>query len=117
MNAAEELREAARLLRERAEKATPGPWASLDGGDRLVAWKPDGDGDFDYVIDEPIGNADNADYIALMHPGVGLALADFLDVALRTVDVVQGLDGSWPPFTAAALTIARAVLATTGGPS
>jgi hypothetical protein len=78
------LRRAASKLREYAAAATHGPWESLDRGDRLVAWKlnPEGqrDDDFDYVVDEPISNAANAEYIALMHPPVALALAELLHV-------------------------------------
>lgn len=88
MNAGREpvelIREAARLIRERAEAATPGPWESLDGGDRLIAWKLDPSGqfddDWDYVVDEPIGNSANAEHIASWHPGVALLVADWLDI-------------------------------------
>jgi hypothetical protein len=77
------IREAARLIRQRAEAATEGPWESLDGGDRLVAWKLDPSGrfddDFDYVVDEPIANAANAEHIASWHPGVALAVAALLN--------------------------------------
>lgn len=69
------LREAARVLRERAEAATPGPWEMFrdpigihveSGGERgLIA---------------------DAVYIATMHPGVGLALADWLDTAANNAE-------------------------------
>jgi hypothetical protein len=84
------LRRAAVRLREHANAATPGPWESLDEGDRLVAWKLDPAGqfndDFDYVVDEPISNPANAAFIALMHPPVALALADLLDKQATFLD-------------------------------
>lgn len=73
------LRRASKLMRERAHAATPGPWVSLDGGDRLIH---DPGHDLDppvYVVDEPMSNAANAEHIAAMHPGVALALAGWLD--------------------------------------
>ena len=72
------LREAARVLRERAEATT---WAPECGG----WWLPFVRSAF------PVAEADvtvaeardggTAAYIATMHPGVGLALADWLDNA------------------------------------
>lgn len=79
------LRDAAREMRMRANAATAGPWESLDDGDRLVAWRttPEGfDDDFEYVVDEPIGNAANAEHIASWHPAVALAVADLLEAAV-----------------------------------
>lgn len=82
MTPADELRAAATKLRARltAPELTPGPWLSLDHGDRLLY---DGPGAEDeppmYVVDEPMSNGANASYIAAMHPGVGAALADWLD--------------------------------------
>jgi hypothetical protein len=74
---ADELRTAATAIRQRAEAATPGPWTST------------GIGDFGWTVGAPTrhvaesedseqGRAD-ADYIAAMHPGVGLLLANWLD--------------------------------------
>lgn len=82
---------------------TAGPWLSLDRGDRLLRDQP---GDEDqapvYVVNEPMTNGANADYIAAMHPGVGVALALWLDDAAR--DAVEiGPD----PY---ALGVARLVL-------
>ncbi|MFK5691322.1 hypothetical protein ACI3EY_16815 [Ornithinimicrobium sp. LYQ92] len=68
MSSARRLRDAAKVLRKGAEKATCGPW-------RVVG----------ALVGSPIGDvtyyADDSDavYIATMHPGVGLALADWLD--------------------------------------
>lgn len=64
---AERLREAARVLRERL--------------DRLEPWE--GDEDTRGWVDEygGIGTSYDMQYIATVHPGVGLALADWLDAA------------------------------------
>ncbi|MET9055469.1 hypothetical protein ABZW50_30410, partial [Streptomyces bacillaris] len=99
---ADQLRAAAELLREAAGHATPGPWRTHDthlggvGGhtatvltDRpnlndteLVAWLPT-------MSHEPWDEARNAwrnaGWIALMHPGVGLALAAWLEWQARAV--------------------------------
>ena len=92
---AQTLRDAAKVLRERAEKATPGPWyweakstEEWPSGDQslLTRHRKDG-GDFDPAVlygwgyDASGIDAEQADrdYIATMHPGVGIALADWLD--------------------------------------
>lgn len=95
MTPAEELGAAAEKLRELATAATAGPWTQHDthldlGGhtatvrtDRedinqteLVAWVPT-------WSHQPWDNArnawNNAAYMATMHPGVGAAVADWLD--------------------------------------
>lgn len=66
-----------RLLRELAEKATPGPWDAFSGerfGDVLS--DPDGDG-ARFVICEQSGS--DAPYIAACDPQTILALLDRLD--------------------------------------
>ena len=76
---AETLRKAAAILRERAAESEPGPWdGELDGYSSSV-WREEADG-------QPIPIAHRASereatYIATMHPGVGLALADVLDAS------------------------------------
>lgn len=83
---ADKLRQAAKVLRERAESATPGPWEAYRRNHPLygpifglhnidpVADLIDGD-----VVESQDVAAGDVDYIATMHPGVGLALADWLD--------------------------------------
>jgi len=87
------LREAATLIRKHAEAATPGPWRQHDthlgqygyaatvlSGDgnttELRAWLPS-------MSHEPWDETRNvwadATWIALMHPGIGEALATWLD--------------------------------------
>ncbi|MYR93065.1 MULTISPECIES: hypothetical protein [unclassified Streptomyces] len=58
---------------------TKAPWLSMCHGDRLVHAGPDHENHPPIrVVDEPMSNGANADYIALMHPGVGRHLADLL---------------------------------------
>lgn len=80
---ADEMREAAALLRETAITAIAGPWASLDGGDRLVAWRT-GD-NFEYVVDEPIDGA-TAEWMALVNPLLAEPLAAWLEKAAKDFD-------------------------------
>ena len=96
---ADTLRAAALRLRALAEEATPGPWRQHDthldlgghtatvfsgtGNDTsLRAWLPT-------MSHEPWDDRRNvwadASYIAAMHPGVGTALADWLDSAASLV--------------------------------
>ncbi len=109
---ADELRAAARTLRALLadRQLTPGPWLSMDRGDRLL-W--DGEGAEDqspvYVVDEPMSNGANADWIAAMHPGVGRALAAWLEswsgIELRESATMQ-------EDARHALAVARAILGT-----
>ncbi|MFE5996731.1 hypothetical protein ACFQ6C_07535 [Streptomyces sp. NPDC056454] len=56
---------------------TKAPWLSMCHGDRLVHAGPDHENHPPIrVVDEPMSNGANADYIALMHPGVGRLLAN-----------------------------------------
>jgi hypothetical protein len=114
---ADELRTAARTLRSLLadRQLTTGPWLSMDRGDRLL-W--DGEGAEDqppvYVVDEPMSNGANADYIAVMHPDVGFALADWLDVAARYADKWPADHQTNSPFRAGGLAVARAINGTGG---
>lgn len=94
---AERLREAAKVLRERAGAATPGPWsfggagvADAEGRIPIAITSPDhfayGDGGWSTKPDFMAGirqNAGNGTWVATMHPGVGLALADLLGATAR----------------------------------
>ena len=105
------LRRAASVLRERAGNATPGPWehviergslqhkdrSRLAGVERFREYRNDIDLGFDH---------DTAAYIALVHPPVALALADWLDD-----EAVRGLGR---PDNVAAYAVARAVLREAG---
>ena len=117
---ADELRQAAEELRRLATAATPGPWRDHDthlgryghtatvlSGERndtdLRAWLPSMSQD---SWDETRNVWNDAAYIAAMHPGVGLALAAWLEVeAFRVTHNGRG------PDLHHALTVARQILA------
>lgn len=100
----ERLREAARVLRERAEAATPGPWEYVVsefeslGGDVLDVTTHGCSCDYSCNRTDPA-------YIATMHPVVGLALANWLDAQADTT-----CDCGTDEF---ALAVANLILATT----
>lgn len=88
---AEVLRAAAVKLRQTAQPATPGPWkvdSSIPYGHRVgstddadwVAWTGEHGED---------NSPEDAAWIALMHPGVGSALADWLDEAAVRQDATE----------------------------
>lgn len=106
---ADRLREAARVLRERAEAATPGPWCDeYSGRTGPVVMDAESRNALDHVAkcSHFRGRIDAA-YIATMHPGVGLALADWLDYAAATL---PACDCQWPhePFAVADLILGGA---------
>lgn len=87
---AAQLRAAANLLREsalNARRVLPEPWTisrgPTDGGG--VIYAENGWIVADRSCDEPDDSVD-LPYIALMHPGVGEALADWLDTAAAAYD-------------------------------
>lgn len=111
MTPAEELRAAAKLMRERAEAATPGPWhpASRVWEQETFAavLGPEGDGDHPRTWlmatgTNPVSREANASHAASWHPGVALAVADWL---ARFADPVYCYG---PVEYDAALNIARA---------
>lgn len=111
MTPADEINAAARTLRSLLAdpQLTPGPWLSMDRGDRLL-W--DGEGAEDqpprYVVDEPMSNGANADYIAVMHPDVAHALAAWLETTATSLAASTHPD--WQDCVAAdALATARAI--------
>lgn len=74
---ADRLREAAALLRERAEETHDGPWDHVVGASGDTAWVERRN--IETVVEtHDIGTSA---YIATMHPPVALALADWLDTA------------------------------------
>lgn len=117
---ATELRRAARYLRgaATADYVTPGPWivheaygflrVDNDRDKTREAWTMKTGAD---LAEE---NRPTAEYIALMHPGVGLALADWLEL---TADVINSRTIADPSdeYTVdisdeQALVVARAIL-------
>lgn len=104
---ADTIRRAADLMRTRAAAATRGPWLSMDGGDRLVH---DPGHDLDppeYVVDEPMSSAANAEHIAGMDPLVAVAMANVLEQLARSIDEC---DFYGTPASALALELARTYL-------
>jgi hypothetical protein len=93
---------------------TAGPWLSLDHGDRLIRNQP---GDEDrapiYVVNEPISNGANADYIAAVHPGVGTLVAQLLEERALVARHAPGAGGT--ATDRVALVLADAILTTGGG--
>lgn len=133
---ADELRQAAALLREVAAAATSGPWhrpLNTRYKSTVTGALPEGErGNWIDGIDPTTGEREQCtvaliptwstgrhsrqrggrdlEYIATMHPGVGLALADWLDAE------AGGLSG---PDTVSthALVVARQILGTAGEPA
>lgn len=128
MSAVEELREAARTMRERAQAATPsadpdpGGWLgfSMDDGRSQMFAGPAEQGYrtgsvfrfVDYTDCEECTRPTQADvdHIASWHPAVALAVADWLDV---TADMHER--GPVLPRLTEALAVARAYLGRTDG--
>lgn len=112
MTPAEELRTAAAKLRSLLAnpELTPGPWLSMDRGDRIL-WDGPGADDLPprYVVDEPMSNGANADWIAVMHPGVGQLLAKWLN-SWDGADIDE--HAAMPDDLQHALAIARLINAT-----
>lgn len=87
---ADRMRRAAALLRERVEAATDGPWEVIGGGEYVrgpdILVTPDDGG---------VSDAD-AEFIAMMHPPVAVALAKVLGLGADLQEMhgdVYGTDG------------------------
>ena len=79
MTPAERLRAAATRLREVSGAATPGPWEACEGDPNAFGFRPS----VIFMAERghdaaEIENSGDAAYIAMMHPPVALALADWL---------------------------------------
>ena len=101
MSDVDELRRAASVLREKAGPAALGPWNAEGYGDWVIKT---GDGR-NLTAGADFWQAD-AECVALMHPPVALALADWLDD-----EAARGLGR---PDNVAAYAVARAVLREAG---
>lgn len=74
------LREAACVMRQRAQAATSGPWET--GGDGLV-WPP--------RMGDPLSastETEDAEHIASWHPAVAMAVADWIDAEADAREVL-----------------------------
>ncbi|NUV65702.1 hypothetical protein G6W57_01050 [Streptomyces sp. CAI-121] len=106
---ADQLRAAAEKLRATAASATPGPWKMTGVGD--FGWSVSAPGV--ETPDTEQGRTD-AELVALMHPGVGLALAVWLDRAADASDHHGlGEGGVVATLVHPALAVARQLLGTT----
>lgn len=108
---AELLREAAALMRSRAQVATPGPW---EAGERIV-WRPSSIHDIDIVTDGDDGRGgvrspENAEHIASWHPAVALAVADWLDAEADLDECARSLGARGLTEDAHSVKVARAYL-------
>jgi hypothetical protein len=102
------LREAADVLRERADGSQPSPWyaeLSIRATDDANWWFVCDANGFEVAQTRHSVKAE-ADYIATMHPGVGLALADWLDLHARNLESGRMVETTPSP----ALTVARLIL-------
>jgi len=145
MTPADELAAAAQALRKLATDATPGPWqrplntrykatvtSSLPEGERgsYIDGTDPTTGERERCTVAMVPTWSNGrhsrqrggrdlEYIAAMHPGVGLALADWLDATATEVAAAEGteyeLHSSGGVFSSweAALAVARQILGTT----
>jgi hypothetical protein len=108
MSDSEDVRHAAAKLRTLAEAATPGPWArdyhyitaevpsGRPGGEVIGQMTPS-------VVRLGTPDKANAAYVATMHPGMALAVADWLD------DEAVGAQTETGEPTAHSLIIARVI--------
>ncbi len=100
---AEELREAAALMRSRAEKA-----AAQSGPEWTCRVQVAG-----YAWLEPAhiglhGYQSTAEHIASWHPAVALAVADWLDAEARKREAIEGFDRAYGAEPDAGILAARA---------
>jgi hypothetical protein len=108
---AAKLRDAAALLRKRANASDPGPWT-------VVPSEKPGELTLIQGADWAVARAGSgeAPYIALMSPVVGQALADWLDVKAANLECVAAGTMCRDHDYGYALKIARAILGEeTGG--
>lgn len=110
MTPVEELRAAATLMRERARgTAEPAPWFAMRSG--AVASITESSKIAFTVAETSKGAGTTADHIASWHPGVALAVADWLD-GIASKEAARVSCGTRYPVTGIdeALTVARAYL-------
>ena len=109
MTITDELKTAADKLRTTAYGALSGPWQSLDDGDRLIALNDTGRA-WATVLEEPVGHAGTAAWIALANPELAQPLADWLESAAKEFITEEWTDC---PTAACAVAVARVINGTT----
>jgi hypothetical protein len=102
-----DLREAAALMRERAE-SVPSPWVRSETQVH-PAGRPG------WVIFSS-GVPEWGDYLQSWHPGVALAVADWLETVAVNLDLMLGGSAPRSEPVRRALAVARAYLGTAGVP-
>lgn len=110
------LREAARIMRELAEAATPGPWIGhriglMGGRIGVVVAQPPPHGAFVMVDRDNEARIEDAKHIASWHPAVALAVADWLDEVVALIEFGSELNRAGE--VGAALDVARVYLGRT----
>lgn len=119
---AETLRSAATLMRDRAQAATPGPWkAHGQHGDWYVSSPAFGQVSTG-INEEPSlpeflmieRDRRDAEYIASMHPLLGMALTEWLEAAAALIDA-QVFPEREPEMEKYPLAVARIILGETEG--
>lgn len=115
---AETLRRAAKLMRERAEAAAPGPWLGVTGIFREGEWpcvitaQGDPKDPQTWLLGAGNGGANreaDADHAGFWHPLVAAAVADLLDREAALIDA-QVFPQSDPDMEKYPLAVARAYL-------
>ena len=118
MTPVETLREAAGLMRRRAQAAIEGPWEAIhdeDTGD--VSVRPVDD-DPDFYIEvasttqwpDHLDRSPTGDHIASWHPAVALAVADWLEATASGLSPERMSLSENGPYAQGALAVARAYL-------
>lgn len=99
------LRRAATKIRNTAASATPGPWEVLN---RSI--EPYVSGKHGIFVADPGEGTEDADYIALWHPGIATLVADML---AADASGLEGAEGAVSDAFAPELALARAILGDT----
>jgi hypothetical protein len=104
-------------MRERAEKATSGPWEfrprrgfqSMSDSPATIGFT-DAAGYFVMFREGAWMTESDAEYVASWHPAVALAVADWLDMCAADLTGIPGQNITPSPYEAQAITVARAYL-------
>lgn len=101
MTPAEELRTAAKTLREAIKNATPGPWQANDDFGVVAlrtTWPHGFDDAYEWVIDDGVlENGGDAAWIGLIHPGLAEPLGAWLEAEADGWDAVETIKAEMGP--------------------
>lgn len=101
------LRQAARVLQERAEEATPGPWEVAGPYESGTVYLHNHEEATEVARFDAPWETGNIDFISLWSPGVAQALADWLDAVGKAT---HGTSRGDVPFEDDALAVADLIL-------